>query len=103
MKFIEDMSIKDRLSFLQRYILVHSRLYYDKDTSVISDKKYDFIAKKLVELKNKYDKEWQKTDYYYCFKDFDGTTGFDLWNRLKVKDKKVIELISNIIYKMKGK
>ena len=31
--------------------------------------------------------------FVYCFYDFDGTTGFDLWGRMNEKDK---QYISNI-------
>jgi hypothetical protein len=38
-----------------------------------------------------------KTQYGYCFYDFDGTTGFDLWNRLTEHDKKHIKMIAEMV------
>ena len=40
--------------------------------------------------------EWVKvnTQYGYVFYDYDGTTGFDLFDRLKQKDKTMIQGIA---------
>ena len=90
---------KMKIEFLQRVILIHSYLYYEKDNPVWSDKKYDDVAKQLVELQREHDRKSIKynTQYGYALYDFDGTTGFDLWSRLKKKDK---EYISNIAARM---
>lgn len=90
-----------KIDFLQRVILIHSYLYYEKDNSVWSDKKYDEIAKQLVKEQNSKTKQWirDKTQYGYAFYDFDGTTGFDLWDRLKEKDKRYISNIAERIGK----
>lgn len=90
---------KLKIDVLQRIILIHSYLYYEKDNPVWTDKKYDSTSKQLVELQNKHNKIWikNKTQYGYCFYDFDGTTGFDLWHRLKQKDKEQIQRIADSI------
>lgn len=80
-----------KINYLQRFILVNSYLYYEKDDSVITDKRFDEAAKQLVELQKNYD--ISKTQYGYVFYDFDGTTGFDLWERLTAVDKTVIKTI----------
>lgn len=88
-----------KTSFLQRVILVHSFLYYEEDSSIWSDRKYDSIAKQLVELQSQFDKEYlvNYTDYGYATYDYDGTTGFDLWERLFTEDKKYIRTIASAI------
>lgn len=87
------------LSFLQRVILIHSYLYYEKNTTLWTDKKYDEISKQLVGEQNKHKQQWIKehTQYGYCFYDFDGNTGFDLWDRLNEKDRQFIKNIAERI------
>ena len=87
------------ISFLQRTILIHSYLYYEKDTNIWSDKQFDAVAKQLVREQQYHTEAWirNKTDYGYCFYDFDGTTGFDLWCRLEEEDQKMISSIANMI------
>lgn len=88
-----------KINFLQRVILIHSYLYYEKDRSVWSDKKFDEVAKQLACLLEPYTIHWIETNtqYGYAFYDFDGTTGFLLWDRLKKKDKEQIAGIAERI------
>lgn len=89
-----------RVSFLQRVVLVHSILYYVLDKNVITDKEFDKIAKQLVEETNKLSQSDKfKTDYCYAMFDFDGTTGFDLPNRLTDEDNKRLDRIIKFILK----
>lgn len=92
-------NIYTQISFLQRVILIHSFLYYMLDNSVWSDKKYDEMAHRLSEMQSHITQVDLiiNTDYGYVFADFDGTTGFDLYYRLKEKDKKRIEQIARTI------
>ena len=83
-----------KINFLQRVILIHSYLYYEKDISLWSDKKFDETAKQLVELQNIYRDIVLHTQYGYTFYDFDGTTGFDLYHRLNRTDKEMIKKIA---------
>lgn len=80
-----------KINYLQRFIIVNSYLYYEKDDSAITDKQFDEAAKQLAKLQKNYD--ISKTQYGYAFYDFDGTTGFDLWERLTVADKTIIKTI----------
>lgn len=92
---------KLKIDFLQRVILIHSYLYYETNNSIWSDKKYDEVARQLTDMQEKHTTKWikNKTQYGYCFYDFDGTTGFDLWDRLKEKDKQMIQSIAERMIK----
>ena len=87
-----------RASYLQRQIIVHSILYYQMDVNVLSDKDFDQISKQLLELKKSMNvEEYHETEYFYCFKDFDGNTGFYLYDALNQKDKKYLKAIANLV------
>lgn len=88
-----------RISFLQRVVLIHSYLYYELNTTKQSDKWFDEVSQQLTEMQENKTEHWIKhnTTYGYCFYDFDGKTGFDLWHRLKKADKKAIRSITAII------
>lgn len=90
---------KLKIEFLQRVILIHSYLYYEKDNPVWSDRKYDEVSRQLVRMQEEHDRNGIRynTQYGYVFYDFDGTTGFDLWDRLNQKDKQYISNIAERI------
>ena len=95
MKFKAGMTEKQKIEAVQRQILVHSMLYYYFDTSVISDQRFDKIARLLVKKHQQIGpKKLASTQYGYVFYDFDGTTGFDLIDRLNKADRKRITEIA---------
>ena len=61
-------------------MMVHSVIYYKYNDNIISDAEWSRRAKILVGLQNKYPKESRACVYYDLFKDFDGSTGFNLIN-----------------------
>lgn len=81
---------KSKIQMLERWILVHSLLYYEFNTSIISDEMYDKNSKQLAEMIKKYPNSFKQTKYYYCFKGFDGSTGFDLYDKLTQYDKDIV-------------
>ena len=86
------------VEWIQRFVIVHSILYYVLDTSIITDKVFDSVCKQLVKYQKQMDKlELKQTQYYYCMYDFDGSTGFHLYDRLKEKDKVYLTKIANIL------
>ncbi len=83
---------KTQISYLQRRIIVYSIQYYKLDSSCITDKEFDSICEQLVDLMWETDiEELEKTQYWYCMFDFDGNTGYDLWDRLHAGDKEYLE------------
>lgn len=86
---------QEYIDFLQRFIIVHSYIYYELSDNIISDKEYDERAKELVEYKNKYPELWKSSMYYKQFgDDYNGATGFTLYHELDEKQKEVIRSIA---------
>lgn len=73
-----DMNITSLIRRRMLQCWLHSFLYYELNTNIISDEKWSMWAKELAELIKKYPKEFQTIKHWEIFKDFDGSTGFDL-------------------------
>ena len=95
-KFPRRWTLLDKVNFLQRKIIINSIAYYVLDSSVLTDKEYDEISRQLVELQKNVDV--RLTQYGYIFYDFDGSTGFDLYDRLTEEDKKYMNAITNFVF-----
>lgn len=94
------LSIRNYISWLQRYIIVHSYIYYELNDNILSDREYDAKAKELVSLKDLYPDEWRKSEYYAQFgDDYNGSTGFTFYNDLNTHQKEIILSIINAIYR----
>ncbi len=81
----------DKVEFLQRKVLINSIIYYNRDTNLMSDLKFDELCKQLVELQKQVDVK--DTMYGYVFYDFVGNTGFDLYHKLTEHDQKYLDNI----------
>lgn len=91
MGLIRGLTIQEYIDFLQRYIILHSYIYYELNGNIISDKKYDEKAKELVIYKNAYPELWKKSMYYKQFgDDYNGATGFTLYHELDDHQKEII-------------
>lgn len=94
----KEWSTVDKLNRLERLVLLHSIIYYELDESIISDHDYNKLAqltaKKVQQYKNT---KLKKTLYGYAFKDFDGSTGFDLLFRLKEDDKEYLMDLARMV------
>lgn len=89
---------QDYIDFLQRGVIVHSYLYYELDSSIISDKEFDKKTKELVILKNTYPDLWKTSEYYYIFGDeYTGATGFHLYHGLTRPKQEIIRAIADIL------
>lgn len=75
--FIEN-KVRELIRRRRRQILIHSCMYYRLGTSIWTDKKYDECSRELVELQAQYPNISKTVEYYEDFKDWDGTTGFNL-------------------------
>lgn len=71
--------IKKLIHRRRHQILIHSFLYYRLDTNIISDHTYDMWSKELAELQQEYPELSKEVKTLYeGFKDFDGSSGYDL-------------------------
>lgn len=87
-----------KISYLQRQVIVHSLLYYELNESVISDKDFDDLSRQLVKMQRSASKDnLRNSQYYYCLKDFDGSTGFYINSKLNKKDREQLFQISAIV------
>ena len=76
------------INFLQRKIILNCIAYYQLNTNKLTDKEYDELSKQLVSLQK--DININDTQYGYIMYDFDGTTGFDLYDRLNASDRQYL-------------
>lgn len=97
---------KTRINFIQRRIIVFSIMYYQLDESVLTDQQFDAASHQLVKLMSETPKSvLEKTRYWYCMYDFDGSTGFHLYSRLTPQDsEQLFNLAQQIrrVYKKKN-
>ncbi len=93
-----NLSTQDYIDFLQRFILVHSYIYYELNNNVISDKFYDEKSKELVQLKNQHPELWKNSMYYRQFGDeYNGSTGFTLFYDLEKSEQDKIRHIALVM------
>lgn len=77
----------------RRYqILVHSLIYYELDINLVSDSQWSRWAVELAELQRAHPEVANTVIFADAFKNFDGSTGFDL----PYKDEQIL----NIAYKL---
>lgn len=96
-RMIKLLTTQEYIDFLQRFIILHSYIYYELDDNVISDREYDARAKELVKYKNEYPDLWKSSEYYKQFgDDYNGSTGFTLYHDLDEKQKMIIQSIASL-------
>ena len=89
------------ISWLQRRIIVYSIMYYEMSESCITDKSFDELSHQLVELMNSNPKEvLEQTAYWYAMYDFDGSTGFDIPDRLTKSDREYLTTIASHVQRL---
>jgi hypothetical protein len=99
-KFERPFNIVEKIQLLQRSILVQSFAYYELNGNILSDFQYDDNAKQLAEMKKQYPEEFKRSRYYLYFKDYCSeeddahyTSGFDLLERVRKKDKELYRFL----------
>ena len=85
------LSNKSKIELLERWLMVQSTLYYKTDTQLVEDYVYDNNGKQLMEYMVKFQRSFRASRYHYVFSDFEGSTGFYLYDRLNKYDKQCID------------
>lgn len=62
-------------------LLMHSCIYYEYNTNLVSDSQWTTWAIELEELQTKYSKIAEQVIWAEAFKDFDHSTGYNLPTR----------------------
>lgn len=71
----KDLEIAELIQQRRLQMLVHSCLYYELDTNIISDKIWSEWAVELAELQSQYPDIAKQVIWADAFKEWDGTTG----------------------------
>lgn len=98
--FIEVGQFNDKelpvASLIQRrrlQMLVHSKIYYDFNNSIITDKQFDDWGRELVGLQQKHPEVAKEICYHDAFKDWDASTG----TFLPLQDEWVVRKATQIL------
>ncbi|NLA24510.1 MAG: hypothetical protein GX879_06045 [Bacteroidales bacterium] len=70
--------IAEKIQRRRLQILIHSKIYYDFNTNLISDQQFDQWGKELMELQKQYPHIAKEIHYHKEFKDWDNSTGMYL-------------------------
>jgi len=70
-----DLKIAELIQQRRLQMLIHSCLYYEMDTNLISDRTWDMWAKELRQLQADYPEISRQVGWYEAFKDWDASTG----------------------------
>lgn len=74
----EKVEITSKINRLRKCILVHSTLYYELNTTLITDEQWDKWAKELVELQKEHKRIASKCVFHKYFKGWKGESGYHL-------------------------
>ncbi len=90
----------DKIELLEYWIIFQSYLYYEKNTTIVSDDIYNRNTLQLLKYKNKYKKDFKQSKYYMYFNNFESGTGYDLFSLIKRNND--YDLINRILYDSKN-
>ncbi|HHX23828.1 MAG TPA: hypothetical protein GX723_07460 [Thermoanaerobacterales bacterium] len=71
----EELSIAELIQRRRLQMLIHSKLYYDMDTSLVTDKQFDEWGRELVQLQKDNPEIAKRICFAEAFKDWDASTG----------------------------
>lgn len=71
----EELPIASKIQQRRLQMLIHSKLYYDMDTNLITDRQFDEWGKELVQLQRDNPNIAKRICFAEAFKDWDASTG----------------------------
>ena len=94
----KELPIAELIQRRRLQLLVHSCLYYDMNTNIITDRQFDEWGYELVELQKKYPDIAKRICFTEAFKDWDASTGafLPLKNKWVIRKAKQLTQIQNI-------
>lgn len=101
LSFNQYLTPMEKIRMIQRWVLVHCYLYYELNSSVVSDHVFDANMRQLDTLRISYPKGWKKSSWSYVFVGFDPSTGYGLTSKLKREDLNIIIRDANMIINRK--
>lgn len=75
---IKSMTVAEKIKQRRLQMIVHSTIYYIYNDNIVSDIQWSKWAKELETLQNRYPEISSGVEYAEYFKDWDGSTGFNL-------------------------
>jgi NAD-dependent DNA ligase adenylation domain len=74
----QSTDVRELIDRRRRQILVHSYLYYKRNTNIIDDATFDMWSKELADLQQQHPEIARTCVYADGFEEFDGSSGYDL-------------------------
>lgn len=71
----DELKIAEKIQQRRYQLLIHSCIYYELNTNMVSDAKWNNWANELRELQNQYPEISRRVELYEYFKDWDASTG----------------------------
>ena len=103
MKFVNPYwGAQTKIELLQKWILVHSIIYYEYNKNIVSDADYDANSRQLVGLMRIDCEASKASKWHYVFKGFTGSTGFDLYSKLKKEHAEDLKTIAYHLLRGRG-
>lgn len=91
-----------KAEYLQRRIIVYSIAYYELSDTIVDDVVYERISKQYLDMVEEMSlDELRRTQYWYVFEDYDGSTGFHLYSALDEYDREYLTGITKNVLKTK--
>ena len=106
---MSERTIAERIQQRRLQMLIHSYLYYELDTNIITDEQWSKWARELASLQNTYPEIAEVVYYADLFKDWDGSTGAHLiYNEPTIRKAKYLlehrnEAPNKMVLKQAGK